>query len=270
MASHRFVDSSQIEPVPAAPWSDLNFNAWAPGRAMGWHAHAYLQVIHVLEGLLEVDIGTGWKPVRAGHAHVLPPGRSHRLRTIGGQRQFGLNFSATRDERGLLDALLAAFPTPAILALPFAAGWREAMAPGAAHGPLAQLRRCHALEAYGLALLERAAPRPGDDGARRLRDWLHDHADRPLRVTLAARALGMSRTGAQRLCRQRFGCGIAHLHERLRLERAARLLASGDEPIASVAEDCGYADVYGFSRAFRRVHGRPPGAYRRALRSGMG
>jgi AraC-like DNA-binding protein len=34
--------------------------------------------------------------------------------------------------------------------------------------------------------------------------------------------------------------------------------------VAAVAEDCGFANPYHFSRRFRRVYGQPPGRYRRA------
>jgi AraC family transcriptional activator of mar-sox-rob regulon len=267
MTSHRFVDSDHVILVPAPPWSDCNFNAWSAGRGMDWHSHPYLQVIHVLEGAFAVDFGGGWRRLAAGCAHVLPPGRSHRLRSPGGQRQFGLNFRVERDQRGLLTALLAAFPEPTVLALRFAETWREALL--ATGGGATELRRLHALDGYCLALLERAAPTPADEARARLRGFIEEHLDRALPVDAVARALGLSRASAQRLCRRHFGCGIAHLHERIRLERAARALIGGDQPIAAVAAACGYGDVYGFSRAFRRVHGQPPAAWRRAARLGQ-
>jgi AraC family transcriptional regulator len=34
--------------------------------------------------------------------------------------------------------------------------------------------------------------------------------------------------------------------------------------VAAVADDCGFANPYHFSRRFRRVYGQPPGRYRRA------
>jgi AraC-like DNA-binding protein len=47
-----------------------------------------------------------------------------------------------------------------------------------------------------------------------------------------------------------------------RVERAARLLLESAKPIADIARDCGYEDPFHFSRAFRRVMGLSPRAYR--------
>jgi LacI family transcriptional regulator len=50
---------------------------------------------------------------------------------------------------------------------------------------------------------------------------------------------------------------------RLRLERAKRLLVESDEPIKSLARDCGFADVKHFHKVFRAAEGTTPGKFRR-------
>src|SRR5687768_14313924 len=50
---------------------------------------------------------------------------------------------------------------------------------------------------------------------------------------------------------------------RLRLERAAARLATGSEPVVSIAADAGFASHEVFTRAFRRRFGLTPSAYRR-------
>ena len=50
---------------------------------------------------------------------------------------------------------------------------------------------------------------------------------------------------------------------RLRLERAAARLATGSEPVVSIAADAGFASHEVFTRAFRRQFGLTPSAYRR-------
>jgi AraC family transcriptional regulator len=50
---------------------------------------------------------------------------------------------------------------------------------------------------------------------------------------------------------------------RLRLERAAARLATGAEPVVSIAADAGFASHEVFTRAFRRQFGVTPSAYRR-------
>lgn len=49
---------------------------------------------------------------------------------------------------------------------------------------------------------------------------------------------------------------------RQRLQHAARLLATTQEPIASVSAAVGYEDPFYFSRSFRKIMGCSPRTYR--------
>lgn len=53
---------------------------------------------------------------------------------------------------------------------------------------------------------------------------------------------------------------------RCRLEHACILLTETELKLASVADACGYRDVYFFVRQFRQAFGRPPAAWRRMAR----
>ncbi len=81
-----------------------------------------------------------------------------------------------------------------------------------------------------------------------------------------ARHLHVSRATLQRICRQHFHCGVAHLHEHLRMEYAARQLLCTDLNISACAAMCGYEDIYHFSRAFKRVFKVSPKKYREERR----
>jgi AraC-like DNA-binding protein len=47
-----------------------------------------------------------------------------------------------------------------------------------------------------------------------------------------------------------------------RLTTAARLLTTGDAPLATIARQVGYASEYAFANAFKREYGIAPGRYR--------
>ena len=49
----------------------------------------------------------------------------------------------------------------------------------------------------------------------------------------------------------------------MRIERAAALLASTDLPVKTIASRVGYDSEPAFARAFSRMHGTTPTAYRR-------
>lgn len=54
--------------------------------------------------------------------------------------------------------------------------------------------------------------------------------------------------------------------QRLKLEKAARMLASSDVSVALVAESLGFEDQHAFSRAFKKYWGVSPTDHRRSVR----
>lgn len=56
----------------------------------------------------------------------------------------------------------------------------------------------------------------------------------------------------------------AYLQERV-MERAVHLLLDQQATVAEIAYSLGYADPYGFTRAFKRYYGMPPTQYRKLL-----
>jgi AraC family transcriptional regulator len=67
-----------------------------------------------------------------------------------------------------------------------------------------------------------------------------------------------------RLFRRHYGTGPVAAFELLRLARAATLLSRSNLSVGAVADACGFANPYHFSRRFHRAYGQPPGRYRRA------
>ena len=78
-----------------------------------------------------------------------------------------------------------------------------------------------------------------------------------------AGALHLSERQLYRLCQQHFALAPMALLQRLRLQRAALLLASRADPVKQLAEQCGFKNEYHFSTAFKRQHGLAPSHYRR-------
>lgn len=100
------------------------------------------------------------------------------------------------------------------------------------------------------------------ESVRRLAETLvHDgHADLPT----AAEASGMSaRTFQRRLAE--CGAGFSTLVLEARITLSEQWLRETDRPITDIAHSLGYADSANFTRAFRRVNGLSPQAYRGSL-----
>jgi AraC-like DNA-binding protein len=109
-------------------------------------------------------------------------------------------------------------------------------------------------------------PEPGDRLREEARRFVTDRLERPADVSELATAYGMSRTRFSHYFRDATGEGPAHFMARVRLEEVARRLLQTDAPLAALARETGFADANHLCKAFRRVYGTTPGAYRRQAR----
>ncbi|MDQ8754930.1 AraC family transcriptional regulator [Sphingosinicella sp. LHD-64] len=119
-------------------------------------------------------------------------------------------------------------------------------------------------------LAESRAPMEGIEAAKastrhglferleRARSHLHCHDGRAVSLVELASVAGLSQFHLARSFKRAFGQAPIAYHRTLRLERAARLLAWGNCPLAEVAERTGYSDEVALSHAFRRHFGRAP------------
>lgn len=93
-------------------------------------------------------------------------------------------------------------------------------------------------------------------------DHLQAHCGDGVRIAGAAAAGGLSHSQFDRLCRKALGLSPQRLLGKYRIDLARQLLA-GSEPIAQIAQACGFADHSAFARQFRAKVGLAPSAYRR-------
>ena len=106
--------------------------------------------------------------------------------------------------------------------------------------------------------------RRGERLALRLELLLKEALTESWDIARMAGALHLSERQLHRLCQQHFALAPMALLQRLRLQRAALLLASRADPVKQLAEQCGFKNEYHFSTAFKRQHGLAPSHYRQA------
>lgn len=104
--------------------------------------------------------------------------------------------------------------------------------------------------------------RPRHHSVEAVIEHLQRHLGEDLSVPDLAAIAGCSVTVLQDRFRDEVGSSPAAYATRLRMEEAARLLASGDLTLAAIAERLGYANERSFSAVFRRLHLTTPGRYR--------
>lgn len=92
---------------------------------------------------------------------------------------------------------------------------------------------------------------------------IHARVDNHWTVDDLAREAGMSRSAFAARFRERVGMSPLDYVTRWRMFRAGALLRQGNRSIAEIAIKVGYENEGAFAKAFKRVTGITPGAYRR-------
>jgi AraC-like DNA-binding protein len=92
--------------------------------------------------------------------------------------------------------------------------------------------------------------------------YLSFNIGEPLTVAQMARRANLSPSRFGVVFRQQFGLSPHQYLLRLRIQHAQSLLTTTDLPLREIAQACGFADVHHFSKAFKRIVGVSPGAYR--------
>lgn len=114
--------------------------------------------------------------------------------------------------------------------------------------------------------LESIAAGQGKTEPRQLRraiTFMEAQSHKPLTVADIAQTAALSESRLYDLFRTWIGSGPqAHLTA-IRIRRARAALSGTDLPIARIAQECGFSDQTAFTRAFRRLTGTTPAAYRK-------
>jgi AraC family transcriptional regulator len=92
----------------------------------------------------------------------------------------------------------------------------------------------------------------------KVRDYINDRLDQPIRLSELADVVALSRTHFSRLFKQSTGFAPHQYVIQRRVERASFLLRKGDMTLAEVATAVGFADQSHLDRHFKRIMGVPP------------
>ena len=195
-----------------------------------------------------------------------PPGTTHRDRFRSDDGLF-LTISVSRPALEQASEVVRLPSAPALLAGQAVGRARRLVRLGAGDGAASAL----AAEAICLELLELASGaglsrEPLPEWLGRARDLLHAASAEALSMKDVAAAVGVHPVHLARSFRARFRMTPGDYLRRARLDRAAALLARGDEPLANVALAAGFCDQSHLVRAFRREYRMTPGEYRRSVR----
>lgn len=94
-------------------------------------------------------------------------------------------------------------------------------------------------------------------------EQMHNQPQLPWDVQQLASIAGMSRSVFANRFSTQVGVGPIQYLTNWRLQKAAEFLVAGQKSTAQIAEKVGYLSEWAFSKAFKRLYGVGPGAYRR-------
>jgi AraC-like DNA-binding protein len=95
---------------------------------------------------------------------------------------------------------------------------------------------------------------------------VQSHYDEPLKVKALARRAGLSEYQFEQRIRKIFQLTAKQLVQKVRMESAVHRLRETEDPVAAIAQACGYSDQSAFTRQFRQTVGLSPSVYRLTFR----
>lgn len=246
----------------------------------------YWTVVYIKKGVGMYMLDSSLMCLNEGDLIILPPRISFSFSSKDLGDEYNINTTATvlRFDSAWLDALLAAFPAISQPVLRV----KELRSPLSVWGPkwmklstlLCESLECEVsrqpLKIIEILLLlstsdDFALIRQVDECDTQTTAERKSKIDRFLecnycnRVTLddISRYVGMSRTYFCQFFKTHYKEGFSDHLTRIRVEKASVMLLHTDKPIPAIAQECGFKTVQYFTRAFKKVKGVTPGAFRK-------
>jgi AraC family transcriptional regulator len=237
----------------------------APALVLPPHAHAHACLHFVLEGGYQESMPGGSRCFGPGALLYKPPGVRHSNRFP----ECGARTLRIELETGFEGVLGETGQRPQDAEhTRFAVVSRRMLAELAAPDDLTPL----ALEGLGRELLALFFRRPASARARvaeACAALLCARFRGRVELRALARELGCERTALARAFRARFGASLGEYVRELRVAEVMRLLDRGEQPLAAIALEAGFADQSHCTRVFRRLVGVTPSAWLRTSVPGL-
>lgn len=278
----------QIPPFPLL--AAVGSTVWQPGVQHAERRFEAYDLIICARGALYMEEDGVAYEIGEGMMLVLEPGKSHRgyRPTEAETKVYWIHFRfppsaepILKEKHGWLQPLLQVTdqdtePAPAVVEIPKFGGvdlrileplLKEMIA---LHQVLTRQRAFELHVLLGQFFLQlQSGMRRGSSQARsyllseQVASYLHDHLAEPFDAGEMERELHYHFDYLARCLKQYTGMSPLQYRHHLQIERAKRLLAHSELPLAMIGEQCGLQDQNYFTRLFKRQTGRTPGEYRR-------
>ncbi len=94
-----------------------------------------------------------------------------------------------------------------------------------------------------------------------IKDYIYDNYHREISVEEIADILNLNPNYLGSYFKKKTGYTLRQYVNSVRINKAKNLLSTGRYSVSGVAEQCGYQDIYYFSKVFKEIEGVPPSAF---------
>lgn len=101
-----------------------------------------------------------------------------------------------------------------------------------------------------------------DESVRAVQEWLETHHQQTLPIEALARRFGFSERNLKRRFQLATGIAPNHYLQRVRIDKAKKLLLATTQAVQDIAHQVGYENISHFIRLFRRETGSTPARWR--------
>lgn len=231
-----------------------------------FHAHDHHQIVLPIQGTLAMTVDDRIGAVSDRHAAAIPAGQEHGFEGSSDNAFLVVDVPAGKDEHTLWSAT---GDMPFVRFEDSLRGFCETVMRDRQVLSGAGLR-AEVAGAILVEALERSiglSPQADSGPLAKAVAWIEARFADPLTVAGIAREVGVSESRLYALFEDSFHTSPQRFVVQRRMERAALFLIESRLSLAEIAHRVGYGDQSAFSRAFRRVWGETPAAYRRARKN---
>lgn len=259
-----------------------------PREALELHTHDYFQVYYICSGRILHHIEGSAAELSAGDVFILPPNVPHYIEKLGNQVDFySLSFTpsyfqSVRESNKLLLDFLYYLRSQSLQSIHprFTLSFEDAVFSetlvkrimeefeSKKTGKDELIKECVSalLSIFARAYFEQRAEALISEENRLLVmhsiEYIKNHLDEDITLSEIVRRSAMSKTSFCSIFNSIVGMPFKEYLNRLRIERAAKLIASG-EKICVVGNCCGYSEFSTFYRNFKKYMGVSPSEFKK-------
>ena len=239
------------------------------------HIHPYIELVHVLEGQVEMQIGTEMYMLYKNDYAVIFPNVQHSYHTISDNHHTNLGITncvlnLLPLHKNILTNNRPAVPVLHQNQLHSDFTWAEnrlySVNPKEDNkifvGTLFSILLCHA---YPLLDLQPFRNNETQDLTEQIVFYISKHALEDITLDIVSKNFGISKFKLSRIFSNTLKISFPDYLKKQRINNAAFLLTNTDKDITSIAYECGFNNQQSFNRAFLQVEGVTPSAFRKHL-----